>query len=109
MIRTLPDPDSYKVGVWYLVITMYRWEQTTGPPVRTIVRRLRRRDDARPRSGRVVKVLNHVGFEAASVLDASTGPWEYRCKAYRAKKMDANSPLGRIGSTMWDYAARKKL
>lgn len=100
-------PEEAKVGVWYLVITMYGWDQTEGLPVRTIIRRLRHRDDARPGSGRVLAVLRREGFEAASVWASThTGPWEYRCKAYRAKRVDTRSPLGRLGSTMWSYAAR---
>lgn len=96
---------DYKVGVWYLVITMYLWDQTEGgAPIRTIVRRIRCKNDAEHRSGRVVDVLASEGFEAAPPINGR-GPWTYRCKAYLAKRMDARSPLGRVG-IMWAYVAR---
>jgi len=100
-------PEDAKIGVWYLVITVYGWDQTSGDPEATIIRRGRRPADGSVDPDKVARIMRAEGYESAPGHAQGPGTWTYRCKAYWAKRVDQRSPLGRLGSTMWPYAARR--
>jgi len=106
MDRKLDKAGAHcKVGVWYLVISVYRWDREPGEePVEVIVRRARNLQDARPGRGRVAQVMRAQGYTCEFADPGGHAGWPYRVKAFMAKRPVPGSPLGRVG-TLWSYAA----